>query len=244
LHSFSLNDDISVADFVDEQDLGVHFQLPLSIEAHTKLLQVHHIINDDTVDRHTSDKWEFAWGKSMYKSKDYYNFCFKDVVVPDYLQRIWKSKCIMKHKVFAWLMLVDRINTRDMLRRRRNMDIGSVFSCMLCDTGLDETRNHLFFCCPFSSSCWSEIGINWCTDMHLGPMVADGKQSWARPFFTEILILGSWNIWKIRNRVFFDLAIPEVENWKRQLSQDLEILQCRVKEQLRTEIQIFITLLS
>jgi hypothetical protein len=243
LYSFSLNEDISVADFVEEQDLGVYFQLPLSIEAHTELLQLQHIINDDTLDRRTSDKWEFAWGKSIYKSKDYYNFCFKDAVVPDYLQWIWKSKCIMKHKVFAWLMLVDRINTRDMLRRR-NMDIGSVFSCMLCDTGLDETRNHLFFCCPFSSSCWSEIGMNLCTDMHLGPMLADGKQRWARPLFTEILILGSWNIWKIRNRVYFDQAIPEVEIWKRQLSQDLEILQCRVKEQLRAEIQTLITLLS
>jgi hypothetical protein len=149
----------------------------------------------------------------------------------------------MKHKVFAWLMLVDRINTRNMLRRR-NMDIGSVFSCMLCDTGLEETRNHLFFCCPFSSSCWSEIGITWHTDMHLGHMIAEGKKCWARPLFTEILILGSWNIWKTRNRVFFDQANPEVGVWKRQLSQDLEILQCRVKEQLQTEIQNYITLLS
>nr|XP_051205325.1 uncharacterized protein LOC127319150 [Lolium perenne] len=144
LFSYSLNEDISITDFVNEQNMGNLFQLPLSIEAHTELLQLQLDINEDTINRYIPDKWEFAWGKSAYKSKDFYQYCFRDVVAPEYLQLIWKSKCMMKHKVFAWLMLVDRINTRDMLRRR-NMNIGSVFSCMLCDIGQDETRNHMFF---------------------------------------------------------------------------------------------------
>jgi hypothetical protein len=79
---------------------------------------------------------------------------------------------------------------------------------------------------------------------HDGLMLADGKQTWARPLFTEILILRSWNIWKIRSRALFDQAVPEVEAWKRQLTQDLIVLERRVNEDLKTKIQRFITLLS
>jgi hypothetical protein len=48
--------------------------------------------------------------------------------------------------------------------------------------------------------------------------------------FTEVLILGAWNIWKTRNRVYFDGEAPSIQSWQRQLSQDLSTLTCRVKD--------------
>jgi hypothetical protein len=45
---------------------------------------------------------------------------------------------------FAWLLLVDRLNTRDMLRRRhKHLEEG--YSCVLCSDQVDETSIHLFF---------------------------------------------------------------------------------------------------
>jgi hypothetical protein len=47
------------------------------------------------------------------------------------MQSIWKSKCVPKIKFFAWLLLNDRLNTRNMLRRRyKHLDQG--YSCALC----------------------------------------------------------------------------------------------------------------
>jgi hypothetical protein len=142
----------------------------------------------------------------------------------------------MKHKVFAWLMLVDRINTRDMLKRR-NFNIGLNHSCMTCDTGVTETRNHLFFMCSFGASCWAKIGITWDGDLHLENMISEAKRIWSKPLFTEVLILGAWNIWKVRNRACFEGEEPSIVSWQRQLSQDLKTLTCRTKESQQRTIR-------
>lgn len=63
----------------------------------------------------------------------------------------------MKIKVFLWLLLADRLNTRDMLHRR-HYNIGSDLNCLLCG-GARETVEHLFFDCPFSVSCWNKLQI-------------------------------------------------------------------------------------
>jgi hypothetical protein len=56
-----------------------------------------------------------VWGQNVYKVKDFYNFFFRDVSPISSLPLIWKTKCVMKQKVFAWLLMIDRLNTRDML---------------------------------------------------------------------------------------------------------------------------------
>ena len=135
----------------------------------------------------------------------------------------------MKHRVFAWLMLVDRINTRDMLRRRK-FNIGTVFTCLLCDSGCDETRNHLFFECAFGTSCWDRLGIHWDINLPVEGMSERARRDSQGALFTEAVILGAWNIWKIRNRKLFDHVQPEVPTGRRLLARDLDILGCRVKE--------------
>lgn len=60
---------------------------------------------------------DFGVGGVVFWPKKFYRFYYRDVIPPSYLPPIWKTKCTMKHKVFPWLLLVDRLNTRDMLRR-------------------------------------------------------------------------------------------------------------------------------
>ena len=50
---------------------------------------------------------------------------------------LWKSKYQPKHRVFYWLWLKNRLNTRDMLRRR-NMELDS-YSCENCLWQREET---------------------------------------------------------------------------------------------------------
>jgi hypothetical protein len=59
---------------------------------------------------------------------------------------VWKG-CCQKHKVFFWLLIHNRLNTRAMLQRKDFfMDN---YSCILCGQDKLETWNHLFFQCPF-----------------------------------------------------------------------------------------------
>lgn len=67
----------------------------------------------------------------------------------------------MKVKVFGWLLLIDRLNTRDMLDRKHCAPDGSDLTCVICSSGARETLQHLFFHCTFSSECWAQFGIVW-----------------------------------------------------------------------------------
>ena len=58
-------------------------------------------------------------------------FFFRNPNPPTHVPAISKSKCTMKHKVFAWLMFMDGVKTRDLLCRR-HFNIGDDHSCLLC----------------------------------------------------------------------------------------------------------------
>src|SRR6266498_3131056 len=88
---------------------------------------------------------------------------FKSIKPPQSFIWIWKSKCAPKLKFFMWLLQMDRLNTRNMLRRRNHpqFQLPSDCICVLCSNTEEETRDHLFFGCPFSTRCWQLVGIQW-----------------------------------------------------------------------------------
>jgi hypothetical protein len=243
LFSFASNTDISVRDFVGETNLGTIFQLPLSMEAHEELLTLQGVMHSGLLEENEPDIWSYVWEADDYKPKDFYSFCFRDIKPPKFLPYIWKSRCTMKHKMFAWLMLVDRINTRDMLRRR-HFNIGAIYSCLTCDSGRDETRNHLFFDCDFSSECWAIVGIHWDTGLLIEPMIEKAKERWSGHLFVEAVILVAWNVWKVRNRALFDGVQPEILTWRKQLAEDLKVLRCRIKEKQKGALDTLTSLVT
>jgi hypothetical protein len=105
-----------------------------------------------------SDKWIFIWGNSKFTSGKLYNLAFSHIQVPSTFKRMWWSKCIPRLKFFAWLLLVDRLNTKAMLTRRNN-SVDSNDHCVLRSSQADEDIGHLFFSCPFPLSCWQKIGV-------------------------------------------------------------------------------------
>jgi hypothetical protein len=42
------------------------------------------------------------------------------------------------------------------------------YSCVLCNSGPEETSFHLFFECPFSLACWNSNNVHW--DFTLQPL--------------------------------------------------------------------------
>ena len=103
----------------------------------------HHEDNDD--------KWTYIWGTGAFSTKQAYSqiIGLVDAAIP--FKWLWDSKCQGKHKVFFWLLMNDRLNTRNLLRRKKFV-LPSVH-CVLCSTNNEETIKHLMFECPFAQLC-------------------------------------------------------------------------------------------
>jgi hypothetical protein len=59
---------------------------------------------------------------------------------------LWSFENFGKHKFF-WLLLKDRLNTRNLLRRKNK--VLEDYNCAISNSGTEETCMHLFFECPF-----------------------------------------------------------------------------------------------
>ena len=114
-------------------------------QAHNELLELQHTLEQlQQVQDGTKDESTFIWGNQRFSSSKYYQNHFANVAPHPAVIWIWKSKCIPKIKFFAWLVLNDRLNTRNMLRRRCKFLVEG-YNCALCQDGVEETIEHLFF---------------------------------------------------------------------------------------------------
>lgn len=58
------------------------------------------------IDPMTCDDWILCWDDVAFKARKFYNLFFKELNPSRHITRVWKTKCMMKHKVFAWLMFI------------------------------------------------------------------------------------------------------------------------------------------
>jgi hypothetical protein len=143
-------------DFIKADDRFNLFALPLSIEAFEELSDALTITQDLQMQPDTLHARSFCWGGTTFTSAKFYKFVFDAIPTNKALNSIWKSKCLSKLKVFLWLVMMDRPNTKDlMLWKKWTMD-GDAY-CVMCNTQSLETSLHLLFECPFALDCWQKI---------------------------------------------------------------------------------------
>jgi hypothetical protein len=63
---------------------------------------------------------------------------------------------IMKHKVFFWLIMKDRLNSRVLKRKAMQLDD---YTCEMCIWQREETIYRLFLSCNFARACWDSIDL-------------------------------------------------------------------------------------
>jgi hypothetical protein len=242
LFSYAQDEDISVKLFGSLENIADIFHMPLSPEAfeqYQNLLQIAQNINNA---QEVNDTWTYNWGDT-YSSRKYYKFVHRLISPPLPFSWIWKSKLWSKLKVFSWLLLSDRLNTRNMLKRR-HFNIGSNFNCPLCSTGDEETLEHLFFSCTFSISCWTRLNITWNMGAGRFDMITQAKANFQEGLFFEIFTIASWGIWKERNDLIFKGITPSRNSWKARVIGDLTLLRFRVNQNLEHTISSFIDRLN
>ena len=119
-----------------------------------------------------------------------------------------------KFNFFAWLLLVDRLNTRDILRRRKK-HLEEGYLCSLCHDQVNETILHLFFECQSSTARWFLLGIQWLPVPDICQKLQHQKEIFTGPYFMDLFTIAAWCIWKERNEFIFNNKAPRLSRWKR-----------------------------
>ena len=155
-----------------------------------------------------SDRVRWRIGSSgKFSVKDLYFHLRSGGVFPHIF--MWKLKVPLKVKVFMWLMIKDRILTRNNLTKRGWT--GNT-QCHFCAT--EETVDHLIFQCSLAKMIWQIVVC--ALDLPRAPVgVDDMLNGWLDAFPTnqKKLVLGGcaaicWTIWKTRNDACFNRKFP------------------------------------
>lgn len=72
-------------------------------------------------------------------------------VAVEWFSIVWFPQALPRQAFITWLACRNRLDTRDRMRQW-----GQTKICMLCGEP-DETRDHLFFACPFTYTVWTML---------------------------------------------------------------------------------------
>ena len=168
------------------QDLDRISSLPLSCQAVEQLSELQELLEARNLDEEATYSWTYTWGSSSFNTRKAYKHILGTLEASPLFPWLWSSGNLGKHKFFFWLLLRDKLNTRNLLRRKdRAIDD---YSCVLCNNGVEESAFHLFFECPFSQSCWDSINIHWNTNLQPLDMVIEARTNFGSIIFREIMI--------------------------------------------------------
>jgi hypothetical protein len=227
LFSFARKTNVTVKAILHNNQLECNFHLPLSLEAHQQFLIFESLIAD--IEHSTEhDSWAYSWGNAMFSASKVYKLLVGHRQVHPAFNWLWRSRCQLKHKVFFWLFLIDRLSTRDILQRK-NMVLES-YTCDMCILQRLETAAHLFLRCNFAKACWASIGISVATTRPVPQIINRIRRNLGVPFFMEIIILMVWSIWKTRNDWIFNNIDPSVEDCRIRFISEFKLLLHRVKQ--------------
>jgi hypothetical protein len=215
-------------------DISNLFHLPLSEEAFDQALVFAQTLDDiDLSD--SPDIWSYRWGHSFSPKRAYLHLVGPRQVHPAY-QWLWKSSVQKKHKVFFWLLLKDRLSTRNIFRRR-NQALPS-YECVLCNLHVEETLEHLFLHCHFARSCWASLHLS----IPIGDpfiVLTSFRQQLHLPFSMDVIIIMSWSIWMARNNFIFNGLQPSLQLAKACFRKEFALVILRAKASLKYRMSLW-----
>jgi hypothetical protein len=170
-------------------------------------------IQGDTNER---DRWSYIWNSSEYSSQK----------ASPIFRWMWKS-CVMGKRKFFWLLLWDRQNTGEMLRRK-SMDLTD-YSCVLYRQNAEESLFHLFFECHFSKWCWRFVKVQWNTALLPQDMLIRARRQFNSKIFREVIMVAGWTIWCHLNAVIFDGATISLSRWRAAFKDEFALIIQRAK---------------
>ena len=141
---------------------------------------------------------------------------------------LWGTSCRLRHKIFCWLLLHDRLNTRNMLHWR-SMYLPD-YHCALCSDKVEETLNHLFWNWPFALSCWDIIASRRARGISTFDGILLITNQLPKDLALDIIVMSCSGIWSVRNDKIYQSATPAIDSWKFYLAAGLWSVQLRAKD--------------
>lgn len=164
LFSFAKKKKISFHEGRTQIPIHSLFSLPLSQQAHAQMRQLELLLQQTELND-SLDKWSYIWNSNIFSVKKAYRQLKGHSILHPVYSSLWKSSCQNKHKVFFWLLIKDRLSTRELLRRK-SMTLQD-YNCILCTGAVEESLRHLFLDYPFAMQCWPWLNIQ--IDQQLDP---------------------------------------------------------------------------
>lgn len=117
-----------------------------------------------------------------------------------HVSAVWAIKVPPRVHMFLWLLINNKVLTRDNLAKRRKIEDES---CLFCSE--KETCQHLFFDCVVAKQCWhmfsvllgSIVGFDIA---NIGKFWLSNKKYVLLNMVTSAVL---WSIWKLRNEICF-----------------------------------------
>jgi hypothetical protein len=117
LYSFLAKREITVNQAKSMMDLYDIFQLPMTLEAFQQYNSLWEEIDFLEITQEI-DNWIYIWGTSQFSVHKAYIALYGHMVTHPVFNQLWASKCQAKHRVFFWLLMQDKLNTRGRLQVR------------------------------------------------------------------------------------------------------------------------------
>lgn len=140
---------------------------------------------------------------------------------------IWSCSSRLRHKIFFWLLLHDRVNTRNLLHRK-SMHLDS-YACALCAEQVKETLMHLFWDCPFALNCWNHILPTRNRGISSFDEICIRTQEINNEIALDIIIMSCWSLWSVRNDKIFRQAPAHLNRWIFYLQEGMQAVELRAK---------------
>ena len=147
-------------------------------------------------------EWEIN-GKTYtsFKTGILYDYLIQQLPDVSWYASVWFSRAIPRHSFHMWLLIQNRLPTRDRLNQW-GLQVDP--KCLLCNRS-PETRDHLFFYCHFSYDLWMLVARR----LDLAPMrdwagTLQQMTSLSLPLPQKLLVLLAWQataywLWNERN---------------------------------------------
>ncbi|GKV39485.1 hypothetical protein SLEP1_g47243 [Rubroshorea leprosula] len=107
--------------------------------------------NQSTADSVT---W-LASTSGSFKTGSTWNYLRDKGTKVQWFRLVWFSHSIPRHCFISWLAILNRLSTK---ARQKRWTPSIDDTCMLCKDA-SESRDHLFFSCPYSRQLWKQISL-------------------------------------------------------------------------------------
>jgi hypothetical protein len=93
----------------------------------------------------------------------------------------------------------------------------------------------------FSNIVWNYLQIQWGTSGGMVQTAKVARRNFRHTFFTEVVALACWHIWKILNAKIFEHVQPRFRVWRPNFIEDISLHAHRFKADQKKKLLVWIS---